>query len=400
MNPLTSTAIALAAKSQAPTELHDSVIPGLSCRVSARGTGTFTLRYRAGGVRRSVKLGRFGVMTIDQARKRARELLGEVATGIDPVAAMQQDRAAMRLVDLLGRTGDEGWFLSEYVYTAGKLSTSKTPTGIYNDRCNIERHLRPRVELLRMPIADVRVEHLLAIKRSVSRGVWPKLRDILRVCFAHALECEAVSQNITTRKALRAEPGRKMERFLAPKERAKLEDALSVALTIPPQNGGLSPHVVRAIRLCLYTGMRRGEVIMLRWEMIDWDRSVAKLPTSKTGAKEVPLSSHALAYLRSERGRARAGLVCATESNTAICPRNLTRAWMTIRAKCGLDDMRLHDARHSMASDLLAAGAPLAVIGKVLGHKQVSTTARYAHLADDELRRHLERGAKRIAGGR
>jgi integrase len=400
MQPLTATSIASAIKSQATAEIHDSQIPGLSVRISARGTATFTLRYRCGGVRRSVKLGRVGVLTIDQARKRAREMLGEVASGSDPVAAQQQDRAAMRLVDLLGRSGNEGWFLSEYVHTAGKLSTSKTPLGIYNDRRNIERHLRPRVELLRMRVTDVRVEHLLAIKRSVSRGVWPKIRDILRVCFSHALECEAISQNIMTRKVLRPEPGRKMERFLSPKERSKLEDALCVALTVAPQMGGLSPHVVRAIRLCLYTGMRRGEVIMLRWEMIDWDRSVAKLPTSKTGAKEVPLSSYALAYLRSERGKAKGGLVCATESNTAICPRNLTRAWISIRAKCGLDDMRLHDCRHSMASDLLAMGAPLAVIGKVLGHTQASTTARYAHLADDTLRVHLERGAKRIADAR
>jgi len=396
MPRFTAQSIAAASRCRDTAELHDPTVPGLSVRVSAKGTATFTLRYRVGAIRRSAKLGHFGVLSIDQARAIAREKLAELASGIDPVVKRQRDQASLRVVDLLGSSGDEGWYLAEYVHTAGRLGQAKTPKGIYQDTRIIVTHLRSRRDLMRSKVAEVTVEDLLAIKRSVKVGVWPKVLNILRVCFGHAVEREAVTTNITARRILRAGPGRTMERFLSAEERAQLEAALQEWGSIPTHLGGVSEHVIRAIRICVLTGMRRGEVLSLRWDWIDWSRSVIRLPTSKTGQKEVPISSHALAYLRSEKGRAK-GLVCATSKGTAILPDNLTRAWISIRATCGLDDVRLHDLRHSMASDLLSSGAPLAVVGKVLGHTQASTTQRYAHLADDALRIALERGAERIA---
>lgn len=124
-----------------------------------------------------------------------------------------------------------------------------------------------------------------------------------------------------------------------------------------------------------------------RWSMvvIDSARPCLRLPDSKTGARVVPLSPQAAATLAAAqpRGADPTALVCATASGRRIG--NIERTWQTLRSRAGLEDVRLHDLRHSAASDAIAAGVPLALVGGILGHRSTRTTARYAHLADDAL---------------
>jgi integrase len=150
------------------------------------------------------------------------------------------------------------------------------------------------------------------------------------------------------------------------------------------------PGTILAVRLLALTGMRRTEVLTLRWEHVDWERSCLRLPESKTGKKVVPIGAPALDLL-SQAPR--------LEGNPYVCPGErsgghvvgIDKAWRRLCKSAGLTAVRLHDLRHSYASTGAAAGFGLPIIGKVLGHSSSSTTQRYAHLADDPLRLAVDR---------
>ncbi len=175
----------------------------------------------------------------------------------------------------------------------------------------------------------------------------------------------------------------KRERFLSPEEMARLGAVLRAA-------EDEMPSAVAAIRLLLLTGCRMSEICGLRWEYVAADE--IELPDSKTGSRAVPLSPEARAVLAS---------LPREPGNPFVFPGrfpgtrrvNLQRPWNIVRQRAGLEDVRLHDLRHSFASRALALGESLTMIGKLLGHTQVQTTARYAHLA----RNSIQNAAARIA---
>jgi integrase len=152
-----------------------------------------------------------------------------------------------------------------------------------------------------------------------------------------------------------------------------------------------------AIRLLIFTGCRLGEILNLRWSEVDAERGLLFLPDSKTGRKTVVLAAPAMAILED---LPRAGIyVIAGESagQKDEKPRaDLNRPWRAIRQRASLEDVRLHDLRHSFASVGAGAGLGLPVIGKLLGHTQPSTTQRYAHLDADPVRRAADTIAGRI----
>ncbi|MCA9656518.1 MAG: site-specific integrase [Myxococcales bacterium] len=365
----------------------------LHLRITPKGATTFFVRYRVSGTQRRQKLGGLE-LTIPQARAMARTVLSAVDQGQDPQQERRRERGALRMVDLLGEKGDEGWYLGSYCKVAGQLGTAKSEGAIKTDRYRISKHLRSRTSFIRARVDAVTAADLERIQREVPAGTWRKLRDVLRICFRHAEDLGAITQNPAAR--LKATSDRKVERYLSPEERQRLEAALVHALEAGPQTkGGLAPGYVQLFRLLSLTGMRLGEVLDLRWEYVDWRHRQLRLPTSKTGAKSVPLTRQAVEFLRAERGKVgRIGLVCTSESGTRLS--NVQRAWRTLRAHAGLEDVRLHDLRHSWASDAVSAGVPLSVVGKVLGHKSPQTTARYAHLHDRALQEGLERAGAAI----
>ncbi len=171
---------------------------------------------------------------------------------------------------------------------------------------------------------------------------------------------------------------------------AQLGDALSAA-----QQDGENPFAVAAIRLLVLTGARKSEILTLEWGHVDMERSCLRLPDSKTGAKVIPVGAAALEAL-SEIPR--------SEGNPYVLPGlegrhfvGLQKTWERIRKRAGLEDVRLHDLRHSFASVAVAGGDSLYLVGKVLGHQQARTTERYAHLADDPLKAVADKTAGQIA---
>ncbi len=167
------------------------------------------------------------------------------------------------------------------------------------------------------------------------------------------------------------------ERFLSEAEIGRAADAIAQA----EREGKIGPHAAAGLRLALFTGARSGEVTALQWRHVYWDRKIAQLPDSKTNEpRTIHLSDAAMAVLRT---LPRVGKFVVAGAKNGEPFKNLTRAWIVTRPYAGLEDVRLHDLRHSYASLAAGRGVSLQMIGKLLGHKVAATTQRYAHLARD-----------------
>jgi integrase len=181
---------------------------------------------------------------------------------------------------------------------------------------------------------------------------------------------------------------RKRERMLSRVELGRLGDALA--------SFNFSPYAAAAVKLLVFTGARLGEMLGLRWDWIDFDRGEARLPDSKTGAKTLHLPPPAIAVLAElPRLDGNPYVIAGQKEGAALV--NLEKPWRAIRKAAGLDDVRLHDLRHAFASVAASSGMGLPIIGKMLGHSQPATTARYAHLESDPVKAAAAAVAGRIA---
>ena len=190
-------------------------------------------------------------------------------------------------------------------------------------------------------------------------------------------------------RAVRKYRTRPRERFLTGEEYTRLGRAVDAL----EAKGTVSHHAAAAIRLLVLTGCRRNEVLELRWDDIDRTAGELRLRDGKTGARMVPLTPAVSEVL--------AGIAHAEDNPWVIVGQkpgtrmtNVNDPWLLVRAEAGLDDVRIHDLRHSWASRALAMGESLSMIGKLLGHNRLDTTARYAHLARDS-----ERASAALVGG-
>lgn len=192
---------------------------------------------------------------------------------------------------------------------------------------------------------------------------------------------------------------RAVERFLSPEEREALERVLTTAERTPPgRTGHIGREAIAAVRLLALTGMRRDEVRDPRWEQVDWRQQLLRLPDSKTGKRDVVVSEEVMELLGrigQAKGNPRRGLVVCSRNGKKL--KSLQSTWLKVRKLAGLEDVRLHDLRHSFASDAIMDGTPLEVVGKMLGHRNYRTTQRYAHIADKALREAVNRTSKSIA---
>jgi len=180
---------------------------------------------------------------------------------------------------------------------------------------------------------------------------------------------------------------KKRERYLSTEELIRLGQTLN-ELEVSGEEP-LPP--IHCIRLLILTGCRLGEIQTLKWSYVQGNR--LRLPDSKTGAKSVYLGPAALEALgKIERLDDNPYVVTGKLPGTHLT--DMQRPWRRIRRRAGLDDLRIHDLRHSFASSAVGMGESLPMIGKLLGHSQVQTTARYAHLADDP----VQVSADRISG--
>jgi integrase len=171
---------------------------------------------------------------------------------------------------------------------------------------------------------------------------------------------------------------------------------LGDALRQAEKEKSCSPWVIAAIRLLIFTGARRNEILTLRWEHVSEEHECLMLPDSKTGRKAIHLNAPALALLQTlPRLEGNPYVICGEKSGQHLA--NVEKPWRRIRKGANLEDVRLHDLRHSFASVAASGGQSLVVIGKMLGHSKATTTARYAHLADDPVKAASDAVGRRIA---
>ena len=146
----------------------------------------------------------------------------------------------------------------------------------------------------------------------------------------------------------------------------------------------------------MLTGCRKSEILTLRWDYVALDAGELRLPETKTGARVTSLLPMAVKLLADlPRDPDSPWVIPGRYPGTHL--RELADAWKAIRTRAGLDDVRIHDLRHSFDSRTLALGESLPMIGKLLGHSQVETTARYAHLARDTVHKSADRVAESLA---
>lgn len=345
----------------------DDEIPGFGLRVMRSGKKSYMIQYRSGGRSRRVTFGRYGTVTADEARKKARELLGAVAKGENPAEEIGTHRKSPTVTALCER------FMSEHVAHRCKPSTAA------EYRRSVDLFIKPAIGAYK--VADVkrpdiaRLHHdLRHIPYQANRtlGVLSKLFNLAEVWGLRpdgSNPCRHV-------KKYREE---KRERFLSPAELGRLGETLDATEQEAPD---MRP-AVNAIRLLVLTGCRLGEIQTLKWEYIRGNR--IELPDSKSGAKVVYLGPAALDVLaKIDRLPGNEYVITGRVAGQHLT--DMQRPWRRIRARAGLCDVRIHDLRHSFASVAVANGEGLPMIGKLLGHTQVQTTARYAHLADDPVR--------------
>ena len=359
------------------------------------GTKTYLANYRVKGRLRRQTIARHGVVTPEQARDRARQILAQAADGKDPLA---EKRAAA----VAGTTMAQ---LAElYLKEGPGEKPNKKASSWAIDLSNIRRHITPL--LGNRPVRDLTQADIARFQTDIAAGrskadVKTKARGQAMVSGGRGTAARSLAvlggmlEFAVKRNVIRANPARGVPLFkLEPRERflSELEiAALADAITTLAAQGTLSRCA--AIRLLLLTGCRKSEILSLRWDWIDLERGYLRLPDSKTGAKTVPLASAAVELLAGLPRRSPYVLPAARGSGHYA---GLQKEWEQLRHEAQLPGLRIHDLRHSFASFAIAGGVSLHITGKILGHKQARTTEIYAHLADDPLRQAVERTAERI----
>lgn len=344
----------------------DAQTKGFGVQGNHNGTVTFVLKTRVRGRQRWVTIGRLGSpWTVDTARREALRVLAEAAAGRDPTEGKRSQRTASTFFEAVA---------DEFLEQHGPKLKPRT-RDVY--RQLLGQHLKPA--LLGRPIAEVtpsdvaKLHARLADKPRAANHAVAVLSKVMSWAERHKLRPDGSNPC----RGLEKYREIKRERFLSAAEFTRLGQVLDQA----ERSRAHGPFVIAAIRLLILTGARRSEILTLKWVEVDLDRRALLLPDSKTGAKTVHLNKQATEILAA---------LPRLENNPYVLPghvsgkrlSNLQRPWHGLRHLAGLDDVRLHDLRHSFASMSVSVGGSLPVIGRVLGHRQAQTTARYAHVAD------------------
>jgi integrase len=360
--------------------LKDTEVTGFEARARERGI-TYSVVYRAGRGRgapqRRYTIGPHGSpWTPETARDAARRVLGEVAHGNDPAHARAEEKAAPTVAKLAAD------FMTEHVRKKCKASTAREYQRLLDHVVLPAIGGRRVIDVVPRDITKFhRARHETPVEADRALAVTSKMFN-----FA---EQEGIRPNGSNPcRHVEKYPQKKRECMLSPADLARLGDVLA--------GYGGSPYYAAAIKLLVFTGARLGEILGLQWQWIDFERGEVWLPDSKTGAKTLHLPPPALAVL-AELPRVEGNPHVIVGGVTGAALINLEKPWRAIRKSAGLDNVRLHDLRHSFASIAASGGMGLPIIGKMLGHTQAQTTQRYAHLASDPVKAAAAAVAGKIA---
>ena len=364
MPKLTKRAVDAAKPQDKDYFLWDDEVSGFGLRVLPSGKKSYLIQYRTGGRSRRVALGRHGTITADQARTRAKELLGTVAGGEDPAEEIGNRRRAPKVSEVCER------FMTEHTKTRCKPSTQS------EYQRSIDLFIIPAIGTRK--ITDIVRGDIARLQNSMKHIPYQANRTlgVLSVLFNLAEVWGLRPDGSSPCRHVKKFREEKRERYLSRDELKTLGEVLD-AMEIEQAE---SRAAINAIRLLVLTGCRLREIQTLKWSYVYG--SNLELPDTKTGARRVYLGPPAIDVLQKiERIPGNEYVITGKIEGQHLT--DLQRPWRRIRKRAGLEDVRIHDLRHTFASLAVAKGLSLPIIGKLLGHRQVQTTARYAHLADD-----------------
>jgi integrase len=380
--------------------LWDADLKGFGLKVAKGGRKSYVCKYRVGSGRtaptRRMTIGAHGSpWTVDQARAEVRKVLGRVANGEDPAREKQEIKKQITVAELCDLYMKQG-------ITIKKASTIAT------DKGRIERHIKPLIGKKKVPDVtradvkrflqdvangktanDVKTGlHGRAIVKG-GKGTATRTVGLLGGIFSFAFDCGLINENPV--RGVKRFPDKKGDRYLSQQELVGLGNALRKA-----SEDGENPFALAILKLLIFTGARKGEVETLQWREVDFERGYLRLSDSKTGQKIIPLNAGALQVLHDVQRLDGAEYVFPAYRGKGHYEGS-PKVWRRIREKAGLNDVRIHDLRHSFASIAVSGGASLPIIGALLGHANSATTQRYAHLHDDPLRAASEAVGSKIS---
>ena len=340
----------------------DRDLPGFGVRVYTTGRKVYVVQTRGPGGPKRVSLGRHGEVTAEQARKQAVVIIDRIKQGLEPVPAPE-----LTVAGLAER------YLQGHVAVNCRASTLEAYRSLLTTSILPEFGELPITAVDRAQVAAL--HYKLRATPSRANAAVGVLSGLFKLAEAWGL---APPGGNPCRAMRMYKAGKKHQRYLTPGEYRRLGRLMDEG----EADGSLRPAAVAAIRLLMLTGCRRNEILTLQWDDVDRGSGVLRLRETKTGARMVPLTPEAEAVLDGiPRVAGNPWVIAGGRPGSHLT--NIDEAWLPLRARAGLEDVRLHDLRHSYASRALALGEGLPMIGKLLGHKKVSTTARYAHLARD-----------------
>ena len=360
-------------------DLYDTAVPGFILEVRPSGGKTYHLRYRDQyGKQRQYKIGDAASISFSRARDVAQRVRSRVVTGDSPM----DERRALRAVPTLAEFIRDTYMPHIRVHRRNFQSTVSF----------LKHHVLPRFGSLRLDEITSRMigeAHEEMKRKGYAMAMCNRLPVLLGIMFnlARRMKVQGAASN-PARSVKLFQVNNVKERFLTAEEVQRLRGVLEEC-----------PYAqMRVIvPLLLMLGCRKRELLDARWEHVDLERRVWHIPMSKSGrARNVPLSSSAIEVFRTlERW---GGCPYVVPNPATQRPwGNLHHQWDAIRKQAGLDGVRIHDLRHSFASNLVNSGRSIYEVGRLLGHTQVKTTQRYAHLSDTVLMSAMEEAANAVA---
>ena len=387
---LTKTAVDAATPKEREYELRDMIVPGFMLKVTPSGGKIFMLQYvNNSGVRRKPALGRFGELTVDQARKLAQDWLAEVRHGRDPSADKSAARAAPTMKELCTK------FIEEHSKLHNKPST------VVGNELNIKNHILPRLgrfkahEVTRSQISELMTA--LADRPVIANRTLACLRKMFNLAELWGYRPDGSNPCRHVQKF--AEKG--STRFITDEELRKLFTYLDQA----DREGLEHPFITLAIRLQFEFAARMSEVLMLEWDWIDLEQRRVTWPDSKTGGMTKPLSDEAHRLLSNTPRVEDSPFVCPSifDPSKRMTDNTYHNGWRRILKRAGVPHVGTHGIRHRAATDIANSGVPLKVGMALTAHKTVTMFMRYIHNEEDPVRMAADAVAARrrsVVGGR
>jgi len=407
---LTKTVVDAAGARSERYEIWDSELSGFGVRIATTGRKTFIIRYRAEGggrsaPRRFMTVGRFGTLTVEQARKKAKELLAAATVGDDPANKRTAKRAEMKMSGLVDHYEKEGCFIQRgkrqgqpmkpltKKYTIARLRHHVVPLLGHKrvtevNAADIERFFRD-VEAGKTAKNEKTGPRTRIIVKGGAGAARKVFRDLSSV-FSFAKRHEIVVAN-PCEKAVVNKSDNKCTRFLTLEEVARLGAACDAL-----EAEGVNSKALNITRLWVLTGCRRNEIAELKWDEVDLENDLLILDDSKTGKSIRPLCLAAATLLKGvERGKGTNYVFPADEGNSYF--QGTKNIWPKIVKKAELPGVTPHTLRHTVGATATSHGEALALTGAILGHANLRSTMIYAHVQHDPSVKAANRVGRRIA---